>query len=138
MTLERGRASREGSHGHVVNYHHVIHSLRKKPMALMGVLYRDQLFPRRAVRDMFTALLEQAGEKVACRMMVDLLALAHDRGCETELADHLEEDLRQHRRPDIVTLRTLFGPSDQSSRCRWRISHPTTRWSATPPCPLWR
>ena len=114
MTLERGRASREGSHGHVVNYHHVIHSLRKKPMALMGVLYRDQLFPRRAVRDMFTALLEQAGEKVACRMMVDLLALAHDRGCETELADHLEEDLRQHRRPDIVTLRTLFGPSESA------------------------
>ena len=63
---------------------------------------------------MFTALLEQAGETVACRMMVDLLALAHDRGCETELADHLEEDLRQHRIPDIVTLRTLFGPSESA------------------------
>ena len=114
MTLERGRAAREGSHGHVVNYHHVIHSLRKKPMALMGLVYRDQLFPRRAFRDMFTALLEQAGETVACRMMVDLLALAHDRGCETELADHLEQDLRQHRIPDIVTLRTLFGPSESA------------------------
>ena len=114
MPLERGRASREGSHGHVINYHHVIHSLRKKPMALMGLVYRDQIFPRRAFHDMFTALLEQAGEKVACRMMVDLLALAHDRGCETELADHLEEDLRQHRIPDIVTLRTLFGPSESA------------------------
>ena len=114
MTLERGRASPDGSHSHVVNYHHVIHSLRKKPMALMGLVYRDQLFPRRAFRDMFTALLEQAGEKVACRMMVDLLALAHDRGCEAELAEHLEEDLRQHRIPDIVTLRTLFGPSEDA------------------------
>ncbi len=114
MTLERGRASREGSHGHVVNYHHVIHSLRKKPMALMGLVYRDQLFPRRAFRDMFTALLEQTGEKAACRMMVDLLALAHDRGCEAELDKHLEEDLRQHRIPDIVTLRTLFGPSEDA------------------------
>ena len=64
---------------------------------------------------MFTARLEQAGEKVACRMMVDLLALAHDRGCETEWADHLEEDLRQHRIPDIVTLRTLFGPRAPNS-----------------------
>ena len=114
MTLERGRASPDGSHSHVVNYHHVIHSLRKKPMALMGLVYRDQLFPRRAFRDMFTALLEQAGERVACRMMVDLLALAHDRGCEAELAEHLEEDLRQHRIPDIVTLRTLFGPSEDA------------------------
>ena len=112
MTLKRGRASRDGSHGHVVNYHHVIHSLRKKPMALMGLVYRDQLFPRQAFRDMFTALLEQADEKTACRMTVDLLALAHDRGCEAELAEHLEEDLRQHRIPDIVTLRTLFGPSE--------------------------
>ena len=47
-------------------------------------------------------------------MMVDLLALAHDRGCEAELAEHLEEDLRQHRIPDIVTLGTLFGPSEDA------------------------
>ena len=112
MTLKRGRAFRNGSHGHVVNYHHVIHSLRKKPMALIGAVYRDQLLPRQAFRDMFTALLERADEKTACRVTVELLALAHDRGCEAELAEHLEEDLRQHRIPDIVTLRTLFGPSE--------------------------
>lgn len=114
MTLKRGRAFRDGSHGHVVNYHHVIHSLRKKPMALMGLVYRDQLFPRQAFRDMFTTLLERAGEKAACRMTVDLLALAHDRGCEAELAEHLEEDLRQHHTPDIPTLRALFGPSEDA------------------------
>jgi len=114
MTLKRGRAFRDGSHGHVVNYHHVIHSLRKKPMALMGLVYRDQLFPRQAFCNMFTALLEQADEKTACRVTVELLALAHDRGCEAELAEHLEEDLRQHRIPDVVTLRTLFGPSEDA------------------------
>lgn len=114
MTLPRGRAFRDGSHGHVVNYHHVIHSLRKKPMALMGLVYRDQLFPRQAFRDMFTTLRERIGEKMACRMTVDLLALAHDRGCEAELAEYLEEDLRQHRTPDIPTLRALFGPSEDA------------------------
>ena len=114
MTLKRGRALRNGSHGHVVNYHHVIHSLRKKPMALMGLVYRDQLFPRKSFHDVFTALLEQADPKVACRVTVDLLALAHDRGCEAELAEHLEEDLRQRRTPDIPTLRALFGPSQEA------------------------
>lgn len=114
MTLPRGRAFRDGSHGHVVNYHHVIHSLRKKPMALMGLVYRNHLFPRRAFRDMFTSLLEQVGERAACRMTVDLLALAHDRGCEAELARHLEEDLRQNRTPDIPALRALFGPSEDA------------------------
>ncbi len=37
-----------GKHGHVVDYHHVIHAPRKKPMALLNLVYRDQLFPRRA------------------------------------------------------------------------------------------
>lgn len=111
LTLPRGRASSSGSHGHVVNYHHVIHSLRKKPMALMGLVYRDQLFPRRAFRDMFAVLLEKTDEKKACRMTVDLLALAHDRGCEAELAAQIEEDLRQNRPPDMAALRALFSPS---------------------------
>lgn len=110
QSLPRVRASRHGPHQHVVNYHHVIHSLRKKPMALMGLVYRDQLFPRRAFGDMFAALLERTGEKAACRMAVDLLALAHDRGCEAELAAQLEEDLRQRRLPDIRALRALFAP----------------------------
>ncbi len=114
MTLQRGRAFRDGSHGHVVNYHHVIHSLRKKPMALMGLVYRDRLFPRRAFRDMFTFLLEQTSEKAACRMAVDLLALAHDRGCEAELAAQLEEDLRQKRPPDMAALHALFSPSEDA------------------------
>ena len=114
MTLKRGRAWPDGSHGHVVNYHHVIHSLRKKPMALMGLVYRDQLFPCQAYRDTFAALLERSDEKNACRTTVDLLALAHDRGCEGELAQHLEQELRQHRLPDIPRLRALFAPSQEA------------------------
>ena len=114
VTLPRARATRHGPHQHVVNYHHVIHSLRKKPMALMGLVYRDQLFPRQAFRDMFAFLLEQTSEREACRMAVNLLALAHDRGCEAELAAQLEEDLRRKRLPDIATLRALFAPSPDS------------------------
>ena len=114
QTLPRGRATPSGSHGHVVNYRHVIHSLRRKPRALMGLVYRDQLFPRRAFRDMFAALLEQTSEKTACRMAVDLLALAHDRGCEAELAAQLDEDLRQRRLPDIQALRALFAPPPET------------------------
>ena len=114
VTLPRGRASSSGSHGHVVNYHHVIHSLRKKPMALLGLVYRDQLFPRRAFGDMFAHLLEQADAKTACRMTVELLALAHDRGCEAGLAAQLEEDLCQKRLPDIPALRALFAPAPDS------------------------
>ncbi len=44
-TLVRGRSSRAGKHGHVVDYRHVIHSLRRKPMALIGIVYREHPVP---------------------------------------------------------------------------------------------
>ncbi len=110
MTLTRGRAASAGKHGHVVDYRHVIHALRRKPMALLGLVYRDQLFPRDAYRRTFDRLLETLAPKPACRLMVDLLALAHDRGCEAELADSLADDLGAGRLPDLMVLRGRFAP----------------------------
>ena len=94
MTLSRGRAHRSGKHAQVVNYRHVIHALRKKPMALLNLVYRDQLFPREAFRRAFEALPERLPDRQACRITVDLLALAHERGCEAELAEALAATLR--------------------------------------------
>lgn len=110
LTLPRARATRHGPHQHVVSYHHVIHSLRQKPMALMGLTYRDQLFPRQAFRDLFDMMLAQTSDRQACRMIVDLLALAHDRGCEAEIAAQIEEDMRRKQIPDIAALRARFVP----------------------------
>jgi transposase InsO family protein len=110
MTLTRGRAAATGKHGHVVDYRHVIHALRRKPMALLALVYRDQLFPREAYRQTFDRLLEQIPERPACRLMVDLLALAHERGCEAELATVLAGDLQARRLPEMTALRQRFAP----------------------------
>ena len=80
------------------------------PMALLGLVYRDQLFPREAYRQTFDRLLERLAEKPACRLMVNLLALAHERGCEAELATLLEADLAASQLPDLTTLRARFAP----------------------------
>jgi hypothetical protein len=110
MTLSRGRASPSGRHAQVVNYRHVIHALRKKPMALLNLVYRDQLFPREAFRRTFDALLERLPDRQACRIMVDLLALAHERGCEAELAEALAATLSAKDLPDLGALRARFAP----------------------------
>jgi len=110
MTLPRGRALPPGKHGHVVNYRHVISSLRKKPMALLNLVYREQLFPRTSYRRTFDLLLVRLPSNKACRLMVDLLALAHDRGCEAELATILDADLDAGRLPDMTALRQRFAP----------------------------
>jgi hypothetical protein len=110
MTLARGRVTTNGKHAHVVDYRHVIHALRRKPMALLNLVYRDKLFPRDAYRRTFDRLLEKLPEKSACRLMVDLLALAHDRGCEAELASILTDDLAANQLPDMAALRERFAP----------------------------
>jgi hypothetical protein len=113
MTLRRGRPRPDGKHGHVVDYHHVIHALRKKPMALLNLVYRDQLFPREAYRHTFEWLLEQHGERIACKTVVELLSLAHDRGCEAELAAALSESLEAEEAPNVKALAARFAPDPQ-------------------------
>ena len=110
MTLTRGRPHASGKHDQVVDYRHVIHSLRRKPMALLSLVYRDQLFPRDAYRRTFDALLLRLPERQACRVMTDLLALAHERGCESELADKLSTALETGQLPDMAALRAHFAP----------------------------
>src|SRR3546814_1095659 len=110
FTLPRGRAERSGKHGHVVDYRHVIHALRRKPMALLNLVYRHQLFPREAYRRMFARLLERLAERVACRTMVELLSLVHERACEAELAAVLDTLLATPpAMPDMAMLRARFA-----------------------------
>ena len=110
LTLPRGRppARGRGGHAHVVNYHHVIHSLRTKPQALAGLRYRDQLFPRTAYRRCWDALSAALDQRSACTIMVGLLWLAHDRACEAELAQQLDELLAAGRLPDLKLLEQRF------------------------------
>jgi hypothetical protein len=111
MTLRRGQPISAIKGGHVVDYRHVIHALRKKPMALANLVYRDQLFPCPAYRKAFEALLAQVGDKRACKVTVELLALAHDRGCEAELAQTIDAELDAGRLPDLAALRQRFAPN---------------------------
>jgi hypothetical protein len=114
LTLRRGRPVSENKGGHVIDYRHVIHSLRKKPMALLNLVYRDHLFPRPAYARAFEELQQKVGDKRACKLTVELLALAHERTCEAELAMLIEVELDAGRLPDLAILREQFGPSPAS------------------------
>jgi hypothetical protein len=100
--------------GHVVDYRHVIHSLRCKPMALLNLVYRDALFPRPAYRLAWERLLAGGDPKAACRTMVALLALAHERGCEAELATALTDQVQDTQVAgaiDLAALQARFAPA---------------------------
>ena len=86
LALPRGRRAKGGGAVHVVDHRHVISALRAKPGALARLARRDALWPRAAFRRAWEALAEILPAREAARTMVGLLALAHDRGVEADLA----------------------------------------------------
>jgi hypothetical protein len=100
LTLPRGRPPSDGRRIQMVDYRHIIHSLRCKPMALLHLLYRDALFPRPAYSAAWERLLKTRPARVACRIMVELLALAHERSCEADLAAALVEQMEDDGVPE--------------------------------------
>jgi len=113
LTLRRGRIAPDrvarGQRGHVIDYRHIIHALRRKPQALLNLVYRDQLFPRTAYRRTWDRLIESGPPRSACRTMVALLALAHEHTCEAELAAALDECLEAGILPDPIALKDRFA-----------------------------
>jgi hypothetical protein len=116
ITLARARPyqgkQRANERLHVVDYRHVIHALRRKPAALLNLVYRDQLFPRDAYRRTWERLVAALPPRRACRIMVDLLALAHERACEAELAAELERLAHADALPDTALLLAKFASQD--------------------------
>ena len=113
LTLPRGRAPSKRAPRtttHVVDYRHIIGSLRAKPGALAGLTYRDALWPRTAYRRSWEALIAVRPTREAARTMVGLLALAHDLGVEADLAAALDAILNDGGLPDLASLRTRFTP----------------------------
>lgn len=119
-TRRRGRNG--GARLHCVNYHHVIHALRRKPQALTSSVYRDDLFPSSDYAQAWGVLSKALSQKDACRRMVDLLWLAHDDGCEAELAVLIAKDLADGRLPEARNLKTRLTPR----RCERPADIPVT------------
>ena len=110
LDVPRRRFDGNKGGGHVIDYRHVIHSLKRKPMALVNYVYRDQVFPRAAYRRCFELALERTTERQACKLAVGLLALAHERNCEVRLAEAVEACVDAGRLPQLCEMRQRFEP----------------------------
>ncbi len=122
-TRARGRG--DGHRVHVINYHHVIHALRRKPQALWNSIYRDSLFPRTEYAAAWKVLQRDLPRRDACRRMVDLLFIAHDQTCEAELAHLLADDLAAGRVPDPDPLRLRLSPKQTALPRDVAVAHPS-------------
>ena len=69
---------------------------------------------RSAYRRAFEVLCAEIGDRRACKVTVELLALAHERACEAELAQEIDAALDAGRLPDLAALSERFGPNPAS------------------------
>ena len=121
----RARRRSDGHRVHVINYHHVIHALRRKPQALWSSIYRDSLFPRTEYADAWKVLQRDLPRRDACRRMVDLLSMAHEQACEVELAYLLAADLGADLVPDPKALALRLAPGHMALPADVAVAHPS-------------
>ena len=110
LELRRGQPDATGRRGRVVDYRHLLPALKRKPGALARSALRDDLFPRTEYRQMWAQLKDRLPEAAACRLMVGLLDLAGNGGCEAELAQRLALLLDAGELPDLAQLQTALAP----------------------------
>ena len=94
----------------MIDYRHLLEGLKRKPQALKGLIFRDQLFPGDAYRRTWEALEARLPPRRACRLMVGLLELAAGQACEAGLGAVLDELLAAGELPDLDALRARFLP----------------------------
>ena len=75
---------------------------------MLELFYRDQIFPHAGHALAFERLREREGDRRACKTSVELLALAHDRACESQLAAAIGASLDAGGLPDLSN----YGVSD--------------------------
>ena len=96
--------------GRAINYRHFIESLKRKPQAFRGLVFRDDLFPREAYRRTWERLDQALSPRNACKTIVGLLELAGNYGVEAELAQRLDVLLELGELPDLEALFAQFAP----------------------------
>ena len=110
LSVPRGHPPPGKSRGRMIDYRHLLEGLKRKPQALKGLIFRDELFPGDAYRRTWEALEARLPPRKACRLMVGLLELAAGQACEAELGSVLRAQLEAGELPDLDQLRTRFQP----------------------------
>jgi hypothetical protein len=98
----------------LIDYRHLLPALKRKPGALVRWRFRDALFPRSEYAAIWQRLLERLPEGRAARVMVGLLELAANHGCEAALAQRLVEIAGRNELPDLDRLTVEFAPRQAS------------------------
>lgn len=99
----------KGKQGYLIDYRHFIDSLRKKPRAFKGSVLRTYILPNDGYRDLWEYIEQQLDDREACKLMVELLALAKNHNCQKELSDEVIQLISQKKAINLAELQDKFN-----------------------------
>lgn len=110
MTLKRLRPGADRARVRCIDYRHVIGWLARKPRALAGLAFRDELLPDDNWRTIYQHLRRDLMSDETCKRVVGALKLAADQDRPGAIGTWWLEALEEGRSPTLVELQERFCP----------------------------
>lgn len=112
VELERAYPPKHKRRARNINYHHVIDSLIRKPQAFRHSQLRDDLLPTPAFKAIWKHVNDNMAAKLACRLIVGLLALAAKHDCERNLGDCVMADIADNQLRSLEHYKKRYGEDE--------------------------
>lgn len=114
MTVTRLRPGPDGGRVRSIDYRHVIGWLARKPRALAGLSFREELLPDANWRAIFQRLRDELMSAEACKRVVGALKLAADQDKAGPIGQWWIDTLNEGHSPTLIELQDRFRKPGQS------------------------
>lgn len=94
---------------YVIDYRHIIHALIKKPRAFRCCQYQNEILPNDVYRQIWQYLDTTESRDVAPKIMLRLLKLACDHGCEEKVGQHVSLLIEKKESINIQLIESIFN-----------------------------
>ena len=108
---DRKRPKNNKTRVRVIDYRHLIGSLKKKPQAFRYSKFRDDIFPNDSYRLIWEYVDEKMQPQDACKYFVEILSLSAENNCEEAISEYVLDCLANSNIPKIVELQNRFSLS---------------------------
>ena len=119
------RVGQPGKRTAVIHYAHMLDHFRKRPGSFKDFKHLDDFFPAEEYQLIYERSREERSAAAACRYVIGLLTIAHEKNCEQQLAKTIKGFLDQEQLPQLSAVQSQFGYQPKTSYETDALTNPT-------------